>query len=187
MDENATAVNNGSQVATTANSIQSQTTASLQSSQSVTAVPSAVAGASHSTPAMAPGSPKQGSPGHTSSHYIAGDTPTLYAGTRNKLRPPGLGPGPGMTPADDPKRMPPPGAAAASQGGLTFFGIPLKMPSLNIGGIFGSARDTDGKPVPSRLGELGVRMGLGDGEVSILCAAKATRMYEIDSSVREVS
>ncbi|XP_026271786.2 mucin-12-like [Frankliniella occidentalis] len=149
VDENATALNNASLVATP-NSVTPGQTASLHTA-AVTATPPATATAvgSHSTPAMAaPAGPA------TSSHYITGDTPTLYAGTRNKLRPPGVGLGPGMTPADDPKRMPPGAAGSAAPGGLTFFGIPLKMPSLNIGGIFGHARDTDGKPVSSRAGEL---------------------------------
>ncbi|XP_034237518.1 protein artichoke, partial [Thrips palmi] len=121
VDENATAINNASLVATPANVLQ-QTTASL--------------------------------------HQATGPT------TTSKLRPPG-GLGPGMTPADDPKRMPPgpPGAAGApGSGGLTFFGIPLKMPSLNIGGIFGHARDADGKPVASRNGEL--EHGKAHGTVS---------------------
>ncbi|KAK3927122.1 Protein artichoke, partial [Frankliniella fusca] len=147
VDENATALNNASLVATP-NSVTPGQTASLHTAPATASPPgtaTATAVASHSTPAMA-------APGAPGAHYVTGGTPTLYAGTRNKLRPPGVGPGPGMTAADDPKRMPP---GPAAPGGLTFFGIPLKMPSLNIGGIFGHARDTDGKPVvPSRTGEL---------------------------------
>ncbi|XP_063221711.1 protein artichoke-like [Bacillus rossius redtenbacheri] len=71
----------------------------------------------------------------TSSHYIPGDTPTLYAGTRQDKN---------KTAPDQGKQSGQPGAAPNGGGGFTFFGIPL--PSISLGGLWGSARNADAKP-----------------------------------------
>ncbi|KAJ8876246.1 hypothetical protein PR048_024156 [Dryococelus australis] len=70
----------------------------------------------------------------TSSHYIPGDTPTLYAGTR---------PDKNKTAPDQSKQSGQPNANTNS-GGFTFFGIPL--PSISLGGLWGNARNADAKP-----------------------------------------
>ncbi|XP_067008071.2 protein artichoke [Anabrus simplex] len=67
-----------------------------------------------------------------SSHYITGDTPTFYAGTRRERNKTQV----------EPLKIPQPGIPNNS--GLTFFGIPL--PSLNLGSLWGSARKADSKP-----------------------------------------
>ncbi|XP_049772854.1 protein artichoke [Schistocerca cancellata] len=75
-----------------------------------------------------------------SSHYISGDTPTFYAGTQNKRN---------KTSTDDivpikiPQHVPP------STSGITFFGIPL--PSLSLGGLWGSSRKADSGPAEVRF------------------------------------
>lgn len=58
-----------------------------------------------------------------SSHYISGDTPTIYAAPKNKTKNP-----------DAPKEIP----GSPSSSGFTFFGLPL--PSINLNGLLGNGR-----------------------------------------------
>lgn len=87
-----------------------------------------------------------------SSHYISGDTPTIYAGTRyatNKT----------TTTNNAVKQQPT--APPQTSSGFTFFGIPL--PSLSLGTLWGSGRNADAK---SDSG--GVRFIGGRGKVQML-------------------
>jgi hypothetical protein len=87
-----------------------------------------------------------------SSHYISGDTPTLYAGSRyekNKTT--------GTNNVVKQQATAPPQTSS----GFTFFGIPL--PSLSLGTLWGSGRNADAK---SDSG--GVRFIGGRGKVQML-------------------
>jgi len=81
-----------------------------------------------------------------SSHYIPGDTPTFYAGSRyekNKTT--------GINNAVKQKVPAPPQASS----GFTFFGIPL--PSLSLGTLWGSGRNADAKSDNNRMRFIGAR------------------------------
>jgi hypothetical protein len=80
-----------------------------------------------------------------SSHYIAGDTPTFYAGSRHeKNKTSGINNVKQQTPA-------PPQASS----GFTFFGIPL--PSLSLGTLWGSGRNADAKSGTGGMRFIGAR------------------------------
>lgn len=91
-----------------------------------------------------------------SSHYISGDTPTLYAGTRydkNKTT--------ATTTTTNNAVKQQSTANPQTSSGFTFFGIPL--PSLSLGTLWGSGRNADAK---SDSG--GVRFIGGRGKVQML-------------------
>jgi len=87
-----------------------------------------------------------------SSHYISGDTPTLYAGTRHEKNKT-------ITTNNAVKQQST--ASPQTSSGFTFFGIPL--PSLSLGTLWGSGRNADAK---SDSG--GVRFIGGRGKVQML-------------------
>nr|CAD7404206.1 unnamed protein product [Timema cristinae] len=69
-----------------------------------------------------------------SSHYVPGDTPTLYAGSRQHNKT-----------AQDPLKSSALTTPSPNSGGFTFFGIPL--PSISLGGLWGAnGRNVDPKP-----------------------------------------
>nr|CAD7201710.1 unnamed protein product [Timema douglasi] len=69
-----------------------------------------------------------------SSHYVPGDTPTLYAGSRQHNKT-----------AQDPLKNSALTTPSPNSGGFTFFGIPL--PSISLGGLWGAnGRNVDVKP-----------------------------------------
>jgi len=86
-----------------------------------------------------------------SSHYISGDTPTIYAGTRHEKN---------KTTTNNAVKQQPTANPQPSSG-FTFFGIPL--PSLSLGTLWGSGRNADAK---SDSG--GVRFIGGRGKVQML-------------------
>ncbi|PSN56249.1 hypothetical protein C0J52_00418 [Blattella germanica] len=89
-----------------------------------------------------------------SSHYIPGDTPTFYAGSRkdkNKTTA-------ALTTVKQPSASAPQGSS-----GFTFFGIPL--PSLSLGGLWGSGRNADAKSSNNGMRFVGAR-----GKVQMLPA-----------------
>lgn len=97
---------------------------------------------------VGPSSPDPVSASNTgvSSHYIPGDTPTFYAGSRyekNKTT--------GTNNAVKQQASAPPQASS----GLTFFGIPL--PSLSLGTLWGSGRNADAKSGSSGMKFVGAR------------------------------
>ena len=87
-----------------------------------------------------------------SSHYISGDTPTLYAGTRYEKN---------KTTTTNNAVKQQATASPQTSSGFTFFGIPL--PSLSLGTLWGSGRNADAK---SDSG--GVRFIGGRGKVQML-------------------
>jgi hypothetical protein len=97
---------------------------------------------------VGPSSPDPVSASNTgvSSHYIPGDTPTFYAGSRydkNKTT--------GTNNAVKQQASAPPQTSS----GFTFFGIPL--PSLSLGTLWGSGRNADAKSGSSGMRFVGAR------------------------------
>lgn len=95
-----------------------------------------------------PSSPDPVSASNTgvSSHYIAGDTPTFYAGSRNEKNKTT-----GTNNAVKQQASAPPQPSS----GFTFFGIPL--PSLSLGTLWGSGRNADAKAGSSGMRFVGAR------------------------------
>lgn len=87
-----------------------------------------------------------------SSHYISGDTPTFYAGSRYEKN---------KTTETNNAVKQHATATPQTSSGFTFFGIPL--PSLSLGTLWGSGRNADAK---SDTG--GVRFIGGQGKVQML-------------------
>ncbi|XP_069676782.1 protein artichoke [Periplaneta americana] len=87
-----------------------------------------------------------------SSHYIPGDTPTFYAGSRHEKN---------KTTGINNAIKQPPATPTPSSSGFTFFGIPL--PSLSLGGLWGSGRNADAK-----AGNSGMRFVGARGKVQML-------------------